>query len=344
MWNKNAKNYIYLIIIVLVFLLIGNLTLKIIYSFVQTPVERYFNKYFEDNRPVKLIDFSSYVGSLNERSNFDLVKTRDFIRYECEKIVRLGGSASQLKAAPSEMTRLEGAWYVCLDRALKPQANNCTLLSFGIHEDYTFDVAIKKAYSCRVHSFDPQVEAVYFSQIRQKNPSLQNAPILEIERNWTFYKLGLSDRSSKENLNSLQPGDMLDFESMLELTNMENKIIDILKIDIEGGEKNVLRTLNMSYACKFVKQLLVETHANFRFKELVKLEECFYLFHRDTRFFLDEITTSKWGFITEFHNPNGFKLELKPFKNEMNLAEFMFVTGELYFVNINFVMLFENKE
>ena len=43
------------------------------------------------------------------------------------------------------------------------------------------------------------------------------------------------------------------------------------------------------------------------------------------------------GFMTEFQSPRTFKIELKPFINELDLANFLFTTGELYFINKNFV-------
>jgi hypothetical protein len=331
------KNYIYLILAALLLLLVANSIKDFIYLFIKTPVDIYFSKYFKETAQPRL-DYSS-IASLIEKggSKLDFVRTRDFIRYDCENKVRLGGSDDFINGAPDMMTRIDGAWYVCLDRALRPLAINCTLLSFGIHNDYTFDVAFKNAYSCHVHSFDPRIEAMLFSEIRKANPKLLKSPVLKIDNYWTFYKIGLSDRNTN-GLSSLQIGDMLDYASILKLINMENKVVDVLKIDIEGAERGFLQDFNMSYACKYVKQLLFETHANFRFNELVKLEECFYLFHRDTRFFLDDLASSKWGTITEFHHPKGFKLNLKPFKNDLNLAEYMFVTGELYFVNINFLV------
>jgi hypothetical protein len=337
MSKKYIKNRVYFILATLL-VVIGVISIKnckFVHLFSRSPIENHLSKYFEIKKTPINPDFSSSFKSVKERSKLDFVQTRDFIRYDCENIVRVGGRVSLVEATPDNMTRIDGAWFVCLDRSLKLLANNCTILSFGINHDYTFDVAIKDAYSCRVHSFDPIVEAEFFIQIRQKNANFLNAPVLHIDDNWTFYKLGLSDTNTNE-LSSLQLGDMLDFASMLKLTNMENKVIDLIKIDIEGNEKSFLRDLNMAYACKYIKQLSFETHANIRFNEMVKLEECFYLFHRDTRFFLTSMSLA-WGPIVEFHNPYGFKLDLKPFKNEMNLAEFMFANGELYFVNINFL-------
>ena len=80
---------------------------------------------------------------------------------------------------------------------------------------------------------------------------------------------------------------------------------------------------------------MFETHLNFRFNELVKLEECFFMFHRHTRFYIKDLLDTPTGLKTEFQQTN-FSLNLSMFKDELYLAEYMFVNGEFYFVNKNF--------
>ena len=132
-------------------------------------------------------------------------------------------------------------------------------------------------------------------------------------------------------------GQIVDLNTLLELTNLKNKVIDYFKMDIEGPEKNVLEGLDMSYACKYIKQLALEAHKNFRFAEMEKLEQCFMLFRRDTRFFDQLIYDDRLGYLTEFQAPNGFDLKLKNYFKETYLAELMFVSGEFYFINRNFL-------
>jgi hypothetical protein len=133
-------------------------------------------------------------------------------------------------------------------------------------------------------------------------------------------------------------GELLDFSSLLKVTETENKLIDVLKMDIEGPEKAFFEYLDMDYACKYFKQLVFETHKDlFHFRDLVKLEKCFLLFRRDTRFFEYMDLHPDLGPLTEFQAPKGFKINVSKFFNESYLAETMFVTGELYFVNENFL-------
>lgn len=93
--------------------------------------------------------------------------------------------------------------------------------------------------------------------------------------------------------------------------------------------------MDMNYACKYFKQFMFETHMNFRFNELVKLEECFFMFHRHTRFYINNLLDTPTGLKSEFQQTN-FSLNLSMFKDELYLAEYMFVNGEFYFVNKNF--------
>lgn len=124
---------------------------------------------------------------------------------------------------------------------------------------------------------------------------------------------------------------------ILRLTGMEHREIDVLKMDIDGAEKDIINKFDINYLCKYVKQLMMETHGNFRFSDLVMLERCFLMFRRDTRFFEHKDITPTLGLLTEFQLPDGFNLNLKPFRNENFLAEYMFTNGELYFINKNFL-------
>ena len=190
-------------------------------------------------------------------------------------------------------------------------------------------------HGCEMHSFDPIIEATLFASIRQQNPSLIHSPVLPVNNKWKFYKLGVSNQPTTK-LGSQKIGDKLDLMSLLKLTGLENKVVDVVKIDIEGEEKGVIENLDMNYACKYFKQFLFETHKNCEFKDLVKLEECFILFHRHTRFFMGDKYNSTNGHISEFQQ-GSYMLNLGLFGNEINLAEFMFVTGEFYFLNVNFL-------
>ena len=74
-----------------------------------------------------------------------------------------------------------------------------------------------------------------------------------------------------------------------------------------------------------------------KYKVIKKLEKCFMLFHRDTRFFGQSGTlyTADHGPLTEFQA--SYKLDLLHFgSNEKEVIWYMLIYGELYFVNKNY--------
>lgn len=137
-------------------------------------------------------------------------------------------------------------------------------------------------------------------------------------------------------LDTMKMGSIVDLKNILRLINLDNEVIDVFKMDIEGGEVGVFAEMDMSYACKYFKQIVVETHKNMRFWQLEKLEECFFLFYRHTRYFVNDQFGTPTGHRTEFQQKN-YKLSLTIFHDELDMAEISFTSGELYFVNGNFL-------
>lgn len=272
----------------------------------------------------------------NLLEKFDSIELRDFMRYQCRKRQRVGGEERFKSNAPDSLYRIDGAWFVCMDMNISPMKNQCNVLSFGINTDPSFDLEMSEKFGCNVYSFDPFIEADYFKSIRNSDTKLFNSYVLNAGPKWKFYSLGLSGRDN-ENIESIYKGSFISLENVLKLTGLENKIIDIFKIDIEGDEKTVFEKINVDYACKYFKQFMFETHKNFKFFELKKFEKCFRMFHRDGRLFKKDFINTPTGTLTEFQNPDGFLLEIKEFKNEVNLAEYLIVNGEFYFININFL-------
>lgn len=259
------------------------------------------------------------------------LSSRDYIAYKCRDKRRIGGRTKP----ENKFQQTEGAWFVCFDNRLAPIKNNCNILSFGINRDESFDFSMNKEHGCSVHSFDPYIEANRFKQIQTAHPTLINLPFIQVKKNWRFYKTGVVGMKSKARNPNLSGG--LDtLENLIEKTQLKNKVIDVFKMDIEGGEKNVLEYLDMDYACKYFKQFILETHAlnltdNLIYELLGKLEKCFSLFHRDSRL----IGPNYDGQYVR--GKSSVKIDLAHFENEINLSKFLFSIGELYFVNENFI-------
>jgi len=235
-----------------------------------------------------------------------------------------------------------------LDDGVAPIKNECVVLSFGINQDESFDVEIDSSYKCQIESFDPFIEGIRFAQIRNSNINLKDSVTLKVNDKWRFHRIGLvGDLKSVKNENKI--GWMARLDQILNYTQLSNKVIDIFKVDIDNGEWDFLSYVNVDYLCKYVKQIMFETHTpeivpdvkSVPLKEALKLmrslEKCFLLFHRDTRFY-KEGKAGKYGFWkTEFQEPIEYKIPLNEFKNELEIIDFMVTYGELYFVNKNFL-------
>jgi hypothetical protein len=117
-------------------------------------------------------------------------------------------------------------------------------------------------------------------------------------------------------------------------------------MDIEGGEQPVLEEIDIHYLCKYVKQFELEYHPfteslrKAARKALNRLVKCFYLYHRESRFYMHDALPTSWGktgHLSEFQLRNITAIELASFHDEIEMGGFMFTMGELYFVNMNFL-------
>lgn len=114
-------------------------------------------------------------------------------------------------------------------------------------------------------------------------------------------------------------------------------MIDVFKLDAEGAEWESLPYIfdtNPGLLCDYVKQIAVETHSwlynhTLNYQVVSRLEKCFRLFRRDQRFYIS-LGPTEWQM-------DSFNLDLKKYKDEVDLAKWLFTYGELYFVNIKFL-------
>ena len=254
---------------------------------------------------------------------------RDFYNYECKSIRRY--------PPMDDGKRIDGSYYLCEDGGLKPKHSDCIVLSFGIYNNDMFDEAINKELNCLVHSMDPFNEPTRITDLRSTNSSLKNAVTLEINKKWKFHSLGITNEERIREVNKL--GWLDTYEHILNYLNLNGKIIDCLKIDTEGAEWEsipYIMSTKPELLCKYVKQLALETHSwlythSSNYKVLKSLEVCFRLYKRDHRFYM-----AGGGTDTEWQMGN-FELPLNKFKDEVDLARFLFLYGELYFINKNFL-------
>lgn len=144
----------------------------------------------------------------------------------CRRIVRIG----QLG---------DGGWEICEDQFYKPKPP-CTVFSFGIGDDFSFDDHISERYGCTVHSFDPSI----------------SVPEGERGKTTWFHRVGLSGRSQE-----LGNGwKMETFEDITRKLKFEQKTIDVVKVDIEESEWQALPQMVKSGTLQFIRQLIIEIH------------------------------------------------------------------------------------
>jgi hypothetical protein len=118
--------------------------------------------------------------------------------------------------------RIDGAWFVCADSNLLVEGN-CTVLSFGVNTDPSFDIEMLNKYKCRVDSFDPFIEASVFSDLRAKDPSLKTSMSLRVQPGWSFHRIGIVGyEKDATNLNRI--GAMGTLNQILDYTKLKNKV------------------------------------------------------------------------------------------------------------------------
>lgn len=133
----------------------------------------------------------------------------------------------------------DGGKEICVDNLYKPKGT-CLVYSFGSGFKFDFEEAIIHQFRCEVHTFDP------------------SKPLggHRIPDGVTFHLTGLSNRTHI-NKNNWKMSSLSDIRKSL---NQENRTIDILKIDIEGGEWVALPQIFSSGVLKDVKQVSIEVH------------------------------------------------------------------------------------
>ena len=262
---------------------------------------------------------------------------RDFYGYECQSMKRYPPD----KNNENSKVRNDGSYFVCQDGIFKPKQHDCIVLSFGINIDDRFDEFVTQELKCVVHSFDPFTEPDRVKKLRDSKAALKNAVTLDINSGWKFHSIGITSENRRTKMNKI--GWLDTYKNILDYLNLNEKVIDILKIDIEGGEWDTLPDIlekNPDLLCKYVKQIAIETHPLKpesyveQYKIIKRMEICFRLFKRDHRFYLSGTAESEWQ-----KEHFDFKLQLNLFKDEVDLARFLFLSGELYFVNIKFLSL-----
>jgi len=176
--------------------------------------------------------------------------------YECKKPVPLGGGGTPPRLGD------EGSWPLCLDFWNSSLSPSCTVFSFGINNDFSFDDDCYDKFGCKIYSFDPSMQMV--TQARAKSEFLQEG---------LFGKPGNTLTSQDGSRVHNWKVDTL--KGYME--RFEVKTLNYLKIDIEYSEWSALRTAIDDGSLANVDQLGIEIHfwwrANQKNPDLTQLDE-----------------------------------------------------------------------
>ena len=152
-----------------------------------------------------------------------------------------------------------GGWPV-VDSIFK---SNPVVYLFGVGEDITYDLSIINKYSIDVNAFDPTPRSCEW--VKQQ----------VIPREFHFYNYGLSDIDGVEQFIPPEKDTYMSFSSVKVgegislrvnklstiLSELNHKAVDVLKMDIEGGEYKVIN--NILHENITPKILLIEFHHRF---------------------------------------------------------------------------------
>ena len=202
----------------------------------------------------------------------------NMIKAKVKKLfLRLSGKVSHLKIGVKckhlWYGNEYGGFYVCPDFLNKESI----IYSFGIGEDISFDKALIANHNCNVFGFDPTPKSINW--VKSQN----------ISKKFSFFEFGVSNKSgstdfylpknpdhvsgssvSQSNIN-IKEKVIVKMKTIQDILNeLGHKHIDVLKMDIEGGEYDVIENILDSNIS--VNQILIEFHDRFfedgRFKSI----------------------------------------------------------------------------
>lgn len=137
----------------------------------------------------------------------------------------------------------DGHKAICLDRDVGPVYGKCLVYSFGINNQWAFDDAMSQ-FQCQIYSFDPSMGVGEHNRSERIH----------------FYNIGMD---GEDHIHPTHKWKMKTVTSVYEMLKIHHgdKIIDVLKMDIEYSEWNAIpQMLRTGFLANKVKQLAVEIH------------------------------------------------------------------------------------
>jgi len=172
------------------------------------------------------------AASMTGRQMIEYLKWKNFT--SCEFINYFGGDFNDTTSF------IDGQKAMCGGCAAGDVPFNCLVYSFGNNNQRSFHEAMDK-YGCKVMAFDPSINASYHQH----------------SDNLYFFQMGLGDHNTERNGWKLRT--LSSIYKMMKPYHGK-KIIDYLKIDIEGDEWGALQNIIDSGMLPKIRQLTVKVH------------------------------------------------------------------------------------
>lgn len=193
------------------------------------------------------------------------------LKMQVRKVLRfLSGEFKHLRKDVHVKKRWYGNIYGGFYVAYEKLGKNSIVYSFGIGEDISFDEEIIKRHHNRVFGFDPTPKSIHWIESRRRSLpsefSFFEYGIGEITGKKTFYlpknKQHVSGSSVQQTNVDERDTIIVEMKSLKDIAaQLGHPKIDILKMDIEGGEYDVIESLLNSNI--EIDQILVEFHERF---------------------------------------------------------------------------------
>lgn len=177
---------------------------------------------------------------------------------------RLIGREPRLKTDLRVPMERFGAWWICTDML----GEGGIVWSLGVGEDIDLDLALIELKNMEIHAFDPTPNSVEWLHQKRLPEDFHFHPwgVAESDGSMFFYPRLLRDGTRSQTMYTLIP-DSATEQDRLEVpvksistiaANLGHSVIDVFKMDIEGAEYGVLKSLLDSELRPL--QLLIEFH------------------------------------------------------------------------------------
>lgn len=177
-------------------------------------------------------------------------------RVACAKTVVLGGRRYCFNGT----SVYDGYKSMCLDKAVMPIPKNCTVLSFGVGNEFSFDDA-SALYGCKVYSFDFTMKNLTNSCYGPGKHFIDFGLSYNNVERMTYYT------NKKDNPKSYFVSSRFTLQTILEFLDLSETTIDYLKMDIEGSEwkvfSQILENPKSAQVLNKVNQIILEIHLEY---------------------------------------------------------------------------------